>query len=55
MKYLQTMSRIKNIDEYLRFFCNGRRLKATSRNDIDKGMNTQILLEQPKEKNKEVE
>ena len=37
MKYLHTMIRIKNIDESLRFFCEGLGLKETRRIEDDKG------------------
>ena len=37
MKYLHTMIRIKDIDESLKFFCDGLGLKETKRIENEKG------------------
>ena len=55
MKYLHTMIRIKNIDESLRFFCDGLGLKETRRKDSEKGRYTLIFLAPPNDKNTEIE
>ena len=47
MKYLHTMIRIKDIDESLRFFCDGLGLKETRRKDSEKGRYTLIFLAPP--------
>ncbi len=45
MKYLHTMIRISNIDESLRFFCEGLGLKEVRRKDYPKGRFTLIFLQ----------
>ena len=55
MKYLHTMIRIKNIDESLRFFCEGLGLKETRRMENDKGRFTLIFLAAPNDKSAEIE
>ena len=55
MKYLHTMIRIKNIDESLRFFCEGLGLKETRRMEDDKGRFTLVFLAAPNDKNAEIE
>ena len=55
MKYLHTMIRIKNIDESLRFFCEGLGLKETRRMENDKGRFTLIFLSAPNDNNAEIE
>ena len=44
MKYLHTMIRIKDVDESLRFFCEGLGLKETRRMENEKGRFTLIFL-----------
>ena len=44
MKYLHTMIRIKDIDESLRFFCEGLGLKETRRMENEKGRFTLSFL-----------
>ena len=44
MKYLHTMIRIKNVEESLRFFCEGLGLKETRRMEDEKGRYTLIFL-----------
>jgi len=55
MKYLHTMIRIKNIDESLRFFCDGLGLKETRRMENEKGRFTLIFLAAPGDENAEIE
>ena len=55
MKYLHTMIRIKNIDESLRFFCDGLGLKETRRMENEKGRFTLIFLAAPGDENVEIE
>ena len=47
MKYLHTMIRIKNVEESLRFFCEGLGLKETRRMEDEKGRYTLIFLAAP--------
>ena len=49
------MIRIKNIDESLRFFCEGLGLKETRRMEDDKGRFTLVFLAAPNDKNAEIE
>ena len=49
------MIRIKNIDESLRFFCEGLGLKETRRMENDKGRFTLIFLSAPNDNNAEIE
>ena len=44
MKYLHTMIRISNIEDSLRFFCEGLGLKETKRMENEKGRYTLIFL-----------
>ena len=55
MKYLHTMIRIKDVDESLRFFCEGLGLKETSRMENDKGRFTLIFLAAPNDEKAEIE
>ena len=50
MKYLHTMIRIKNLDESMRFFCDGLGLKETRRMENEKGRFTLIFLCAPEDK-----
>ena len=47
MHYLHTMVRIKNIDESLRFYCEGLGLKEVRRKDVPAGKFTLIFLATP--------
>tara|TARA_E500000331_G_scaffold346989_1_gene386575 strand:- start:2133 stop:2552 length:420 start_codon:yes stop_codon:yes gene_type:complete len=47
MKYLHTMIRISNIDESLKFFCEGLGLQEVRRKDYQKGRFTLIFLQAP--------
>ena len=55
MKYLHTMIRVSNIDESLRFFCEGLGLKETRRMENEKGRYTLIFLSAPNDENAEIE
>ena len=55
MKYLHTMIRIKDIDESLKFFCDGLGLKETRRMENEKGRFTLIFLAAPKDEKAEIE
>lgn len=47
MEYLHTMIRIRNIEESLRFFCEGLGLVETRRTESEKGRFTLIFLAAP--------
>ena len=55
MKYLHTMIRIKDVDESLRFFCDGLGLKETRRMEDEKGRYTLIFLAAPNDDKAEIE
>ena len=55
MKYLHTMIRIKNVEETLRFFCEGLGLKETRRIEDEKGRYTLIFLAAPNDDKAEIE
>ena len=55
MKYLHTMIRISNIEESLKFFCDGLGLKETKRMENEKGRYTLIFLAAPNDNNAEIE
>ena len=55
MKYLHTMIRITNIENSLRFFCQGLGLKETRRMENEKGRYTLIFLAAPNDENAEIE
>lgn len=44
MRYLHTMFRISNIEDSLRFFCDGLKMKEVRRSDYEKGRFTLIFL-----------
>lgn len=44
MKYLHTMIRISNVEDSLRFFCDGLNMKEVRRSDYEKGRFTLIFL-----------
>ena len=50
-----TMIRVKNIDESLKFFCDGLGLKETRRKENEKGRYTLIFLAAPKDESVEIE
>ncbi len=47
MKYLHTMIRVSNIDESLRFYCDGLGLKEVKRKEYEDGRFTLIYLAAP--------
>ena len=55
MKYLHTMIRIKDVDESLRFFCEGLGLRETRRMEDEKGRYTLIFLAAPYDDKAEIE
>ena len=55
MKYLHTMIRVKDIDESLKFFCDGLGLKETRRMENEKGRFTLVFLAAPKDEKAEIE
>ena len=55
MKYLHTMIRIKNLDESMRFFCEGLGLKETRRMENEKGRFTLVFLAPPNDEKTEIE
>ena len=55
MKYLHTMIRISNVEESLKFFCDGLGLKETKRMENEKGRYTLIFLAAPNDNNAEIE
>ena len=44
MEYLHTMIRVENLDESLKFFCEGLGLKEFRRSDYEKGRFTLVFL-----------
>ena len=55
MKYLHTMIRISNIEESLKFFCDGLGLKETKRMQNEKGRYTLIFLAAPHDNDSKIE
>jgi lactoylglutathione lyase len=55
LKYLHTMVRITNIEESLRFYCEGLGLEEVRRRESEKGRFTLIFLRAPGEEGSEVE
>ena len=55
MKYLHTMVRVTDIEDSLRFYCDGLGLKETRRTDNEAGRYTLIFLEAPGQSGAEVE
>ena len=55
MKYLHTMIRVSNIEDSLRFFCDGLGLKETRRKESEKGRYTLVFLAAPNDKSSEIE
>ena len=47
MKYLHTMIRVSNIDESLRFYCEGLGLREVKRTEYEEGRFTLIYLAAP--------
>jgi lactoylglutathione lyase len=55
MKYLHTMVRITDIEDSLRFYCEGLGLKEVRRTDNEGGRYTLIFLQAPGQSGAEVE
>ena len=55
MKYLHTMIRIKDVNESLRFFCDGLGLKEIKRIESEKGRFTLLFLSAPNDENAKIE
>lgn len=55
MKYLHTMVRVTNVDESLKFYCDGLGLKEVRRLENDKGRFTLIFLAPPGDEGNAVE
>ncbi|WP_424981340.1 VOC family protein [Maritalea sp. S77] len=55
MKYLHTMVRVSNIDESLRFYCEGLGLQENRRIDNEKGRFTLVFLSAPGDEQAQVE
>ena len=55
MKYLHTMIRVSNIEDSLRFFCDGLGLKETRRKESEKVINKFVLMADPNDKGAEIE
>ncbi|GLQ18270.1 VOC family protein [Maritalea porphyrae] len=55
MKYLHTMVRVSDVDESLRFYCEGLGLTETRRYDNEKGRFTLIFLAAPGDDGGEIE
>ena len=55
MKYLHTMIRIKDVNESLRFFCDGLGLKEIKRIESEKGRFTLLFLSAPNDDDAQIE
>ncbi len=55
MKYLHTMVRVTNIEDSLRFYCEGLGLEEVRRRENEKGRFTLIFLRAPGDEGGEVE
>jgi lactoylglutathione lyase len=55
MKYLHTMVRVTDIDQSLRFYCDGLGLKELRRSSNEKGRYTLIFLAAPGQEEAQVE
>ena len=55
MKYLHTMVRVTDVEESLRFYCQGLGLEEVRRTDNEKGRFTLIFLRAPGDEGGEVE
>ncbi|MCF6303354.1 MAG: VOC family protein [Devosiaceae bacterium] len=55
MKYLHTMVRVSDIEESLKFYCEGLGLKEVRRKESNKGRFTLIFLSAPGEQGGELE
>ena len=55
MPYLHTMVRVTNLDESLRFYCEGLGLREVRRTDNEKGRFTLVFLAAPGDESAQVE
>ena len=55
MKYLHTMVRVTDIDDSLKFYCDGLGLEEVRRTDNEKGRYTLVFLRAPNDQGAEVE
>lgn len=55
MKYLHTMVRVNNVEDSLRFYCEGLGLEETRRHESEKGRFTLIFLRAPGDNAGEIE
>ena len=55
MKYLHTMVRVTNVEESLKFYCEGLGLQETRRTENEKGRFTLIFLSAPGDESAQVE
>lgn len=55
MKYLHTMVRVSDLDETLRFFCDGLGLKEIRRKEVPAGRFTLVFLAAPDSPEAEIE
>jgi len=55
MRYLHTMIRISNVEESLKFYCEGLGLKESRRMENEKGRYTLIFLKAPDDNGPEIE
>ena len=55
MKYLHTMVRVTDIDESLRFYCDGLGLEEVRRHENENGRYTLVFLKAPGDQGGEVE
>jgi lactoylglutathione lyase len=55
MKYLHTMVRVTDVDESLRFYCDGLGLKEVRRSENEQGRYTLIFLAPPDQPDAQIE
>lgn len=55
MKYMHTMVRVTNIDDSIKFYCDGLGLKEVKRIDNEKGRFTLVFLRSPEDEVGDVE
>ncbi|WDR05515.1 VOC family protein [Devosia rhodophyticola] len=55
MQYLHTMVRVANVEQSLKFYCEGLGLEETKRIDSEKGRYTNIFLKAPGDSGGELE
>jgi len=55
MKYLHSMVRVRDLDESLRFYCEGLGLREVRRKDVPQGKYTLVFLSAPDSPEAEIE